>query len=591
MEISNPVYKELAKYMNKFGLANKISNQKLLNSFKSKTKNGNEFSEKRAIESIKDYLKQCISDSTISIISSNIYEKFVDYDDENVIKIIRKLFIIYIRCIKKAKLRYFLNYKLRCSLNNKLLPQQTSNFVYTKKVNPISKVNNIQIRKEEEKNNSSISSLPLRKIDYVELDKSKIKKQNQSFTSPSTHRRKISKEQQSELFLHLYNDSKTRKEKIRKLSLEKEKKFNSIYTFTPIIISKNISTSVTEGNFIDRLSNYEKQKNQKIRQIKKEIETNTPKPKIPNKKISIAQSHLIPTSKNFQLQKKEKIEKIKNEMLQEQGVTFKPILNENVNCNVKGGIIERNENFIKSKEAKLNYFSKCEDHECTFKPKINDKMVPVIEDNLKVGDRLFHYQSKYKQNLEERKTQYEKETTYPFHPKISKNTKEILENKKKMMEEIKKRYSNSNTNSNVNYKTNTNSEIVTNADIKEEGSSNKKINELSEEEINSLGNYEETNNKTKSNAKKEITPIPIQSMNDEKLIEMAKNYLSVDESLDKFQFKYKKKLGKENFNTFGKEKETTENNNKEKDNIKQNSHISSSTKKNLMNNLDYYDNL
>ena len=29
-------------------------------------------------------------------------------------------------------------------------------------------------------------------------------------------------------------------------------------------------------------------------------------------------------------------------------------------------------------------------------------------------------------------------------------------------------------------------------------------------------------------------------MNDEKLIEMAKNYLSVDESLDKFQFKYKK---------------------------------------------------
>ena len=159
------------------------------------------------------------------------------------------------------------------------------------------------------------------------------------------------------------------------------------------------------------------------------------------------------------------------------------------------------------------------------------------------------------------------------------------------MEEIKKRYSNSNTNSNVNYKTNTNSEIVTNADIKEEGSSNKKINELSEEEINSLGNYEETNNKTKSNAKKEITPIPIQSMNDEKLIEMAKNYLSVDESLDKFQFKYKKKLGKENFNTFGKEKETTENNNKEKDNIKQNSHISSSTKKNLMNNLDYYDNL
>lgn len=590
MEISNPVYKELAKYMNKFGLVNKISNQKLINAFISKTKNGKEYSEKRAIESIKDYLKQCISDSTISIISSDIYEKFVDYDDENVIKIIRKLFIIYIRRIKKAKLKYFLKYRYQCSLNNKYLPQQNSNFIYTKKVNPISKINTIQIKKEEEKNNSYLSSVPLRKTDCSDLDKSKIKKHNKSFTSPSTHRRKISKEQQSELFLHLYNDSKARQEKIRKLSLEKEKKFNSIYTFTPIIISKNISTSVTEGNFIDRLSNYEKQKNQKIRQIKKEIETNTPKPKIPNKKISISQSHLIPTSKNFQVQKKEKIEKIRNEMLQEQGVTFKPILNENVNCNVKGGIIERNENFIKSKEAKLNYFSKCEDHECTFKPKINDKMTPITEENLKVGDRLFHYQSKYKQNLEERKSQYEKETTYPFHPKISKNTKEILDNKKKMMEEIKKRYSSSNTNSNVNYKTNTNSEIVTNADIKEEGSSDKKINELNKEEINSIANYEETSNKTKSNTKKEISSIPIQSMNDEQLIKIAKNYLSVDESLDKFQFKYKNKLGKENFNTFGKEKENSDNNNKDRDNIKQNHHAPSK-KKNLMQNLDYYDNL
>lgn len=575
MVIANPIYKELNRYMTKFGLVDKSTYYKLASQF---SKNQNEYDEQLAIESIKNYLTYCINDyNSLSAISNNIYEKYVDYDDEKVIRIIRKVFIIYTHSIKQIKLRYFLRFKLKSALPLKL------NFIYTKKKSPSvmkeEEKSNIQnINKSMQMNNSKDNSMINQSQRIIEIKKNEsfqIPKRKKMVSTPNTprvHKRTISKEKQEELFTQLYNDSKTRKDKIRKLSLEKEKKFNSIYTFTPVIYTRQNNIS-TEGNFIERLSTYEKQKSKKMQQIKREIELNTPKPITSNKRIPITESHLIPIIKSYPQHKKEKIEKIKNEMLQEQGVTFKPVLNQNVNANIKENLIERNENFIKEKEAKLSYFSKCEDSECTFKPKINSDKLPVDNENKKVGERLYEYQSKYRQKIEEMKSQYK--TSYSFKPKISKNTNEILLNKQKMIEEIKNRYSNNQSRLNEG-----DSNLIESA---------KKINEITEEDMNSIANYEHSTDNNIKEDKKEI--VDIQSIGDDKLIEMAKNYLSVDESLDKFQFKYKKKLGKENFNTFGKEKESTENNNKEKDNIKQNSHISSSTKKNLMNNLDYYDNL
>ena len=47
--------------------------------------------------------------------------------------------------------------------------------------------------------------------------------------------------ERQELFNNLYNDSKKRKEKFKKLSMEKEAKFNSMYTFTPKIITNKIN--------------------------------------------------------------------------------------------------------------------------------------------------------------------------------------------------------------------------------------------------------------------------------------------------------------------------------------------------------------
>ena len=578
MVIANPIYKELNRYMTKFGLVDKSTYYKLASQF---SKNQNEYDEQLAIESIKNYLAYCINDyNSLSAISNNIYEKYVDYDDEKVIRIIRKVFIIYTHSIKQIKLRYFLRFKLKSALPLKL------NFIYTKKKSPSvmkeEEKSNIQnINKSVQMNNSKDNSMINQSQRIIEIKKNEsfqIPKRKKMVSTPNTprvHKRTISKEKQEELFTQLYNDSKTRKDKIRKLSLEKEKKFNSIYTFTPVIYTRQNNIS-TEGNFIERLSTYEKQKSKKMQQIKREIELNTPKPITSNKRIPITESHLIPIIKSYPQHKKEKIEKIKNEMLQEQGVTFKPVLNQNVNANIKENLIERNENFIKEKEAKLSYFSKCEDSECTFKPKINSDKLPVDNENKKVGERLYEYQSKYRQKIEEMKSQYK--TSYSFKPKISKNTNEILLNKQKMIEEIKNRYSNNQSRLN-------------------EGDSNliestKKINEITEEDMNSIANYEHSTDNNIKEDKKEI--VDIQSIGDDKLIEMAKNYLSVDESLDKFTFKFKNRMNMNNIHEKVSPVKKIESSN-EIDSIKpkviMSTSISSSKKKNVMNNLDYYDHL
>ena len=578
MVIANPIYKELNRYMTKFGLVDKSTYYKLASQF---SKNQNEYDEQLAIESIKNYLTYCINDyNSLSAISNNIYEKYVDYDDEKVIRIIRKVFIIYTHSIKQIKLRYFLRFKLKSALPLKL------NFIYTKKKSPSvmkeEEKSNIQnINKSMQMNNSKDNSMINQSQRIIEIKKNEsfqIPKRKKMVSTPNTprvHKRTISKEKQEELFTQLYNDSKTRKDKIRKLSLEKEKKFNSIYTFTPVIYTRQNNIS-TEGNFIERLSTYEKQKSKKMQQIKREIELNTPKPITSNKRIPITESHLIPIIKSYPQHKKEKIEKIKNEMLQEQGVTFKPVLNQNVNANIKENLIERNENFIKEKEAKLSYFSKCEDSECTFKPKINSDKLPVDNENKKVGERLYEYQSKYRQKIEEMKSQYK--TSYSFKPKISKNTNEILLNKQKMIEEIKNRYSNNQSRLNEG-----DSNLIESA---------KKINEITEEDMNSIANYEHSTDNNIKEDKKEI--VDIQSIGDDKLIEMAKNYLSVDESLDKFTFKFKNRMNMNNIHEKVSPVKKIESSN-EIDSIKpkviMSTSISSSKKKNVMNNLDYYDHL
>ena len=56
---------------------------------------------------------------------------------------------------------------------------------------------------------------------------------------------------------------------MRQLNLEKEKKFNSLYTFTPEVY-ENKRFNKNE-NFDERLDGYQKAKNQNLLKIKKEM--------------------------------------------------------------------------------------------------------------------------------------------------------------------------------------------------------------------------------------------------------------------------------------------------------------------------------
>ena len=228
----------------------------------------------------------------------------------------------------------------------------------------------------------------------------------------------ITKEEQENLFNSLYNDSQIRKEKLRKMSQEKEDKFNSIYTFTPNIIpnkknekylrklnrsySKNDINS-QNNSFIDRLTNYEKVKNKNLKKIKAEIEESIPHPK--QIKINYKDIKLITNSKQYLNEKNKKLEKLKENIYIEKGITFRPKLNEEINSKIQTDLMERNQNFLKEKEIKLHSIK--EDSECTFTPKINENSTinqsTIISD---VGERLYDYKNKYEKNLEEKKTKY-----------------------------------------------------------------------------------------------------------------------------------------------------------------------------------------
>ena len=306
--------------------------------------------------------------------------------------------------------------------------------------------------------------------------------------------------ERQQLFNDLYNDCQKRKEKYQKLKIEKEAQFNTLYTFTPKIfqnklnekymknmidskfylktntnlnnseinkINNTISTSnigiiqkdkweenktETPINFISRLSEYEKIKKQNLEKIKNEIYIDYERNKISkrNKKSydKILNNHLLNNSENYIEIKQKNIEKIKQELYKEQGITFQPKTNKNFNNKIKNDIIERNNEFMKEKQEKMEKYSHIKEKECTFKPKINNLRLFNNKENDKqsnvsyktdqnssdVSKRLFDYQKKYKENLEDIRSKYKE--NYTFNPIISKNTKNILNNRQKLKEKI-----------------------------------------------------------------------------------------------------------------------------------------------------------
>ena len=268
---------------------------------------------------------------------------------------------------------------------------------------------------------------------------------------------KISKREQDKVFNALYNDSKYRKEKLKRLNEKKEEQLKLIYTFSPkqipnkfnerynkkLIKSQsrielnnfNLNDNLNYNNsyhlnFYNRLENYERKKKENLKKIKNDIFETIPHPKMT--KMNIKDLQLPYNSKKFLSIKKQKIEQLRENLLNEKGITFKPKLNENINLYIKNNFLERNEAFIKSKEMKLNNIY--EDDECTFSPKINYES-SLIHFNSSIENRLYNYKKYYDKNIEY--TRIKNEKIYPFHPKISKNTNLILENRRKNIEYIK----------------------------------------------------------------------------------------------------------------------------------------------------------
>lgn len=154
---------------------------------------------------------------------------------------------------------------------------------------------------------------------------------------------------------------------------------------------------------------------------------------------------------NYHKDKVEKLRKIEQDMLNENGFTFKPKLNENSLNSVNDTLLKRNEDFIRNRDIKIKSYVRNEELECTFSPKIKD--IVSNDENIPVENRLYNYDQIYKQKKENFKENFNE--TYAFKPEINKNTDEILRKKKVLLEEIKNKYENKNeiveNNSNEDY--------------------------------------------------------------------------------------------------------------------------------------------
>ncbi len=557
-------------------------------------------------------------------ISKRIFDKYIDYDDKKVLKIIRKILIIYSRNHKKLLLRNLFKWKKNINL---ILINNDNNIKQIEQIASFSILKIIPLKRRlmYEKIIPPFTSKENEKI----LLNSKRAKSAKNVLTQKQNIRKIpiiTKREQENLFNSLYNDSQIRKEKLRKMSQEKEDNFNAIYTFTPNIMPNKLNEKYLKqlnessnqndliirqknNSFIERLNNYEMLKNKNLKKIKEEIEETIPHPK--KTKLNPKDIRLISNSKYLLTEKMKKLEKLKQNILIEKGITFKPKLNENINSKIQSDIIERNENFLKEKEIKLHSIN--EDLECTFSPKINENSTinqsTIFSD---VGERLYDYKNKYERNLEEIKSRYLE--NYSFKPEISKNTNEILENRQKTMDLIKSNYTSINNDKDIINNNNYEDEnILLNNErrLEELEESVKKIKELSDENIISinpnsnynLNNFIELNN---NNEKKDVFNSQNKIINnnnnnelyyennpEKKVYETKNNFISVDDNLDRLQIKYKQlSRGRNNYDDiilFNKKNIQNGMYNDEKDKLTYYTSINSKTKSIV--NFNYYDNL
>lgn len=189
-------------------------------------------------------------------------------------------------------------------------------------------------------------------------------------------------------------------------------------------------------NFMSRLNEFEKRKKNNLEKIRNDIYLNQKKYLLEqnyynnnNDKYNIEDYHLLNATYSYFLKKRRNIEKIMRDIIDEQGITFKPKLNDEYNERMARNYnILNSEAYLNKKNEKIFDYLSSKDMECTFHPKINNIYDLNNNNNeLDVSERLFGYHSKYKEKLDLMRGKY---CNFTFRPTISKNTDKILSKKK-----------------------------------------------------------------------------------------------------------------------------------------------------------------
>lgn len=570
---------------------------------------------------------------------SEIFNGYLQYDDNKVMKTIRRLFEIYAMYTRKCKLCYLLKWNFQKEMRN-----QNDNYLQKKehipflKDNKENKSNNKEKRMrsikeysrnadllkrynsaDENKNNNAsysnslsfniaqVGSFTISKkknslrlnsnnnFTYLILDQDKDKginkdKNNKSRTKsqPQFNLKaknikplnnnitnkvnkcnipKLAKEDRNKFFNSLHEKSNRIKDNIRKLEMEKESKFNETFTFKPSLYKSKSNLKLTSVSFFKRLDKYHQIRKKKINELKEEIESQLQIPRLKSSLTSRSQEDIGEVIKDYCKKKKQKLHQMELDLFQDQGITFKPSLNDEKNKIVKDTLTIRNKNFIEMRDEKLNQFCSKEVEECTFVPLINMSSIELKpKESSDVCVRLYDYRNRYEANREYIKKYYE--VNYSFKPVISKNTKKILMNKQQ--------------------KKNTSLKKQKEKDLKvaSERQSQEHYKDVHSNlyKHNLIDNKIKQANKAKVNIKSlypnDLFKISVGSLSDKRALELSKMYISVDDSLEQFQKKMSK--SKQYNKIINKKKNALNKNLDNKNNKKTNQ---------LIKHLDYYDHL
>ena len=427
--------------------------------------------------------------SEIILLSDKILNKFIMFDNNKLISILKKLLFIYSKFLKEIKRNYLYKWiinktKYNLKINPKKhlkKPLQLSTKLTNKKYNhfgranssiniklSITKSNELTILSNREKDSRNASMIKI-KHSKIHNSKENLSEINKPKKTPKTTRQLIynkliknisgeskeknneevikqnniissknnSKKDKAKYFTELSRSNIERDKKINELRKKLNKKFDDIHTFTPLIFTKDYKRNKFRSSsqpFKERLKDDKRNRKINLNKIESEmLESERPK----NKSIKKYKSHSADYElnyNNYHIKKKEKIKKIQEEIDKEKGITFRPHLNNKYNSKIIKEPFENRYNIYIEKienESNTNRIINDLEKECTFCPKLNEKY-DFVEN---FSERQYYYKRRKNAHIEAIKQKTKK--NYSFKPEISQNSKDILIKKQNLIKLMK----------------------------------------------------------------------------------------------------------------------------------------------------------